>query len=398
MASVRASPTAEISDKVRQLTAAGHPVINLGEGELDFDTPLHIREAGISAISTGETKYTAVTGTAALKAAIIYKFRSENGLAYEPKEVIAGAGAKQLIFNALLATVGLGDEVIVPAPYWVSYPDMVRLAEGEPSIVACSEADGWKLTPLALERAISPRTRWIILNSPNNPTGAVYSHEEMKALTDVLVRHPHVLVMSDDIYEHIRYEPEFSTPVAVEPLLRDRTLVVNGVSKGYSMTGWRIGYAAGPGWLIDAMGVLQSQSTSNPSSISQAAAVAALRGGTQFIADWCVELAARRDIVLKYVAEIGGMQCPMPGGAFYAFINCQALLGRRSPDGTVISSDFDLATYLLERAHVGVIHGSAFGAPGYLRISYAIDRTTLEEACRRIKTAIGDLVDPAEND
>jgi aspartate aminotransferase len=391
MASVRNSPTAEISDKVRRLTEAGHAVINLGEGELDFDTPSHIKNAGIAAIAEGDTKYTAVTGTAALKAAIIDKYRCENGLDYAPNEVIAGAGAKQLIFNALLATVEPGCEVVIPSPYWVSYPDMVQLAEGRAVIVPCPEATGWKLAAADLDMVISPRTRWVILNSPNNPTGAVYSAEDMKELTDVLLRHQHVLVMADDIYEHVRYGGEFATPAAIEPRLRHRTLTVNGLSKGYSMTGWRIGYAGGPAWLIAAMGVLQSQSTSNPSSISQAAAVAALRGGTHFMTDWLDQLAARRDVLLECLQSIEGLSCPMPSGAFYAFVNCRGLIGGRSPDGQVIASDFDLASYLLDRAHVGVVHGSAFGMSGYFRISYAIDLSTLREACARIKRALEDI-------
>jgi aspartate aminotransferase len=392
MRQVRPSPTAEISVKVRALGAQGHAVINLGEGELDFPTPPHIARAGIAAIEAGETKYTAVPGTHALKQAIIAKFQRENALACEAAEVIAGAGAKQLIFNALLATLNPGDEVIVPAPYWVSYPDMVALAEGTPRIVACSERNGWKLQPEALEAAITARTRWVILNSPNNPTGAVYSRREMQALTQVLLRHPHVLVMADDIYEHTRYVPDFVTPAALEPRLKARTLTVNGVSKAYSMTGWRIGYAAGPQWLVDAMQVLQSQSTSNASSISQAAAVAALEGGTGFIQDWLAMLALRRDRVLQTIARIDGLSCAPPEGAFYVFANCTALLGKTTPEGLRLDSDLDIANYLLDTAHVGTVHGSAFGAPGYLRIAYAVDMAVLDEACRRIERSCAALV------
>lgn len=391
MRQIRPSPTAEISVKVRALNAQGHAVINLGEGELDFPTPPHIARAGVKAIEAGDTKYTAVPGTPELKRAIVTKFRQDNGLDYGTAEVIAGAGAKQLIFNALLATVNPGDEVIIPAPYWVSYPDMVSLAEGLPRIVACTEADGWKLKPAALEAAITARTRWVILNSPNNPTGAVYSAAEMRALTDVLLRHPQVLVMADDIYEHTRYVSEFVTPAALEPRLKSRTLTVNGVSKGYSMTGWRIGYAAGPQWLIDAMQVLQSQSTSNASSISQAAAVAALDGGTSFMTDWLDQLARRRDRVLQTIARIDGLHCASPEGAFYVFVSCTGLLGRTTPQGKRLDSDLDLAGYLLDSAHVGTVHGSAFGAPGYLRIAYAVDLQVLDEACRRIEKACAAL-------
>ena len=391
MRQVRPSPTAEISVKVRALSAQGHAVINLGEGELDFPTPDHIARAGIAAIENGDTKYTAVPGTPALKRAIISKFQRENALAYEAGEVIVGAGAKQLIFNAFLATLNPGDEVIIPAPYWVSYPDMVALAEGLPRILPCSEQDDWKLRPEVLEAAITPRTRWVILNSPNNPTGAVYSAREMGALTQVLLRHPHVLVMADDIYEHTRYVPDFVTPASLEPRLKDRTLTVNGVSKAYSMTGWRIGYAAGPQWLVDAMQVLQSQSTSNACSISQAATVAALEGGTDFIQDWLAILGQRRDRVLQTISRIDGLSSNIPEGAFYVFVNCTAMLGRTTIQGQRIENDLDFANYLLDAAHVGTVHGSAFGAPGYLRIAYAVDMAMLNEACRRIEEACAAL-------
>jgi aspartate aminotransferase len=391
MSRVRPSPTAEISDKVRALTAAGHSVINLGEGELDFPTPAHIAQAGIDAINAGDTKYTAVPGTARLKQAIIDKFSRENGLSYQPSGVIAGAGAKQLIFNALMATVNPGDEVIIAAPYWVSYPDMVSLAEGETRIVQCLESDGWKLQPAALEAAITERTRWVLLNSPNNPTGAVYSEAEIKALTDVLLRHEQVLILADDIYEHTRFGRPFYTPAQVEPRLLPRTLTVNGLSKAFSMTGWRIGYAGGPKWLVDALQVLQSQSTSNPSSISQAAAIAALDGGTQFIEGWIERLATRRDRVLTSVKRIAGLTCAMPEGAFYLFVNCQGMYGRQTPDGKTIATDLDFASYLLDAAKVGTVHGSAFGAPGYLRIAYAVDDGVLDDACQRIEAACDQL-------
>ncbi|ODN71222.1 pyridoxal phosphate-dependent aminotransferase [Methylobrevis pamukkalensis] len=391
MARVRPSPTAAISDTVRALAARGIPVINLGEGELDFDTPAPIKAAGIAAIERGETKYTAVAGTAALKAAIAAKFRDDNGLAYAADEIIAGSGAKQLIFNALLATVSDGDEVIVPAPYWVSYPDMVALCDGTPVIVPCRAEAGWKLTPETLADAITPRTRWLILNSPNNPTGAVYSEDEIAALTAVLRDHPHVLVMADDIYEHVRHDTGFATPAAVAPDLKDRTLTVNGVSKAYSMTGWRIGYAGGPAWLIAAMTTLQSQSTSNPSSVSQAATIAALEGSRGFMNDWLARLKTRRQIVLDMVDATDGLTCDTPEGAFYAFVGCGGLIGRRTPAGRILADDLGVATYLLEEAHVAMIHGAAFGASPNLRIAYAVDDAQLAEACRRIAAACGRL-------
>lgn len=391
MRRVRPSPTAVISDKVRALAGAGHEVINLGEGELDFSTPDHVAAAGIAAIEHGDTKYTAVAGTPALKAAIVAKFARENGLTYRTDEVIAGSGAKQLIFNALLATVAPGDEVVVPAPYWVSYPDMVAIAEGEARIVACRAEDGWKLTPTLLEAALNEKSRWVILNSPNNPTGAVYSHGELAALAAVLLRHPGVLILADDIYEHLVHVGAFATIAAVEPRLADRVLTVNGVSKTHSMTGWRIGFAGGPSWLIAAMQTLQSQSTSNPSSISQAAAVAALGGGLSFLDDWMVALRHRRDVVLAAIDDIDGLEARSPEGAFYVWVDCTGLFGRLRPSGRRIADDFDVADHLLEIAHVGVVHGSAFGCPGHLRIAYAIDDTVLARAMDRIAKACAEL-------
>lgn len=389
---VRPSPTAAISDQVRALSAAGTDVINLGEGELDFDTPAHIKQAGIDAIVQGDTKYTAVAGTAALKHAIMTKFNRENRISYRPDEVIAGSGAKQLIFNALLATVSSGDQVIIPAPYWVSYPDMVALAEGEPRIVHCLESDGWKLQPEVLAAAITPKTRWVILNSPNNPTGAVYSADELHALAAVLLEHPQVLVMADDIYEQICFVPGiFATLAAVEPRLKERILTVNGVSKGYSMTGWRLGYAGGPAWLISAMQILQSQSTSNPSSISQAATVAALEQGNAFIADWIDILTHRRTLIMNCVNGIDGLSAETPPGAFYVFVNCQGMSGKTTPSGDILRTDEDFAAYLLKSGHVATLQGSAFGAPGYLRIAYAIDDNRLQEACERITRACREL-------
>ncbi|PKE29051.1 aspartate aminotransferase [Rahnella sp. AA] len=385
---VRPSPTAAISDQVRALSAAGMDVINLGEGELDFDTPAHIKQAGIDAIVQGDTKYTAVAGTAALKRAIITKFNRENRISYRPDEVIAGSGAKQLIFNALLATVSAGDQVIIPAPYWVSYPDMVALAEGEPRIVRCLECHDWKLQPEILAAAITAKTRWVILNSPNNPTGAVYSAGELKALAAVLLEHPQVLVMADDIYEQICFSSgAFATLADVEPRLKDRILTVNGVSKGYSMTGWRLGYAGGPAWLISAMQILQSQSTSNPSSISQAATVAALEQSSDFITEWIEILARRRALIMDCIENLDGLSADVPPGAFYVFANCQGMLGKTTPSGDIVQNDEDFAAYLLESAHVATLQGSAFGAPGYLRIAYAIDDSRLQEACERITRA-----------
>ncbi|WP_102960094.1 pyridoxal phosphate-dependent aminotransferase [Mangrovicella endophytica] len=391
MSAVGASPTAEISNKVRALRAAGHAVTNLGEGELDFATPGAIAEAGIAAIRAGDTKYTAVSGTAQLKAAIATKFRTENGLAYEPSQIIAGAGAKQLIFNAFLATLDAGDEVIVPAPYWVSYPDMIRLAGGVPVIVSTRAADRWVLQPQDLAAAITPKTRWVVLNSPNNPTGSVYSPAEMKALTDVLERHPDILVMADDIYEHVRFAGPFATPAATAPALLARTLTVNGVSKGYSMTGWRIGYAGGPAWLVSAMEILQSQSTSNPSTISQAAAIAALEGGTGFMTVWLETLRERCAIVMAAIEATEGLEAAQPDGAFYVFADCRGLIGRITPGGQSLANDLDVASFLLEDAHVGLVHGSAFGMPGYLRIAYAVDTEMLRDACRRISASCAKL-------
>ncbi|MDX3929874.1 MAG: pyridoxal phosphate-dependent aminotransferase [Shinella sp.] len=390
MAVIGASPTAEISNKLRALATRGADVINLGEGELDFPTPPHICEAGVDAIRAGDTKYTAVSGTAVLKAAIVRKFERENGLHYTPSQIIAGAGAKQLIFNALLATLGEGDEVIVPAPYWVSYPDMIRLAGARPVILPCRAEDGWKLTAKALAVALTPHTRWVILNSPNNPTGAVYSRAELAALEDVLAGHD-TFVMADDIYEHIVHDGSFAAPAAAMPRLFDRVLTINGVSKGYSMTGWRLGYAGGPEWLIRAMDVLQSQSTSNPSTISQAAAIAALDGDMSFLEDWKRKLLSRRNHVLAALETIPALSAVPTPGAFYVFADCSGLFGKRTPAGAVLATDLDVAGYILETAHVGIVHGSAFGMPGHLRIAYAIDDNRLAEALSRIAEAIGKL-------
>lgn len=392
MQRVRPSPTATISDQVRALEAAGKAVINLGEGELDFATPASISYAGIEAIVQQQTKYTAVAGTAALKAAIAGKFARDNHLQFAPDEIIAGSGAKQLIFNALLATVDVGQQVIIPAPYWVSYPDMVTLAEGEPVIVPCDEQHGWKLQPAQLAAALTPETRWVILNSPGNPTGAIYSAQELRALADVLSDHPQVLIMADDIYEPLRYDQTpFATFAEVAPQLAQRTLTINGVSKSHAMTGWRLGYAAGPRWLIAAMQVLQSQSTSNASSIAQAAAVAALNQPADFLVGWLEKLDQRRQQVLAMVADVDGLSASAPQGAFYVFANCQGLIGRQTPDGETIADDIALASWLLAEAQVAVLHGSAFGTPGYLRIAYAVEDALLVTACQRLTAACRQL-------
>ncbi|KAA5606796.1 pyridoxal phosphate-dependent aminotransferase [Roseospira marina] len=372
---------------MRQMVARGESVINLGEGELDFETPDHAKAAGIAAIERGDTRYTAVGGTERLRGAIVAKFQRENGLTFGLEQVLAGVGGKQILFNALLATVGVGDEVIVPAPYWVSYPDMVHLAEGTPVILPATEDTGFKLTPDALASALTERTRWIILNSPNNPTGAVYSAEELAALLAVIAPWPKVMIMADDIYEHMVFAGTFATPAAVRPDLADRILTVNGVSKAYSMTGWRIGYAAGPRWLIDAMRVIQSQSTSNPAAMSQEAARVALTGSLDFLEERLTILRRRRDHVLTALNVCPGLRCPVPDGAFYVYVNCAGLMGGTTPDGHTLETDTDLAAYLAREAKVGVVPGSAFGLGPYLRIAYAVDDALLDEACTRITAA-----------
>ena len=365
--------------------AAGRDVIGLGAGEPDFDTPDHVKEAAIAAIHAGQTKYTAVDGTPELKAAIAAKFDRENGLEYRTDEISVGAGGKQIIYNALMATLDPGDEVVIPAPYWVSYPDMTLLAGGTPVFVRCPEQAGFKLQPEDLEQAITPRTKWLILNSPNNPTGAAYSGDELRGLTDVLARHPHVWLLSDDIYEHLVYDGfAFVTPAALEPRLEDRCLTMNGVAKAYAMTGWRIGYAGGPVELIRAMAKIQSQSTSNPCSISQAAAVAALNGPQDFMAERTRVFKERRDLVVDLLNQAPGIRCHRPEGAFYVYPSCAGVIGRRTPDGTELADSEAFARYLLEAEGVAAVHGAAFGLDPYLRISYATATELLEEACRRI--------------
>jgi aspartate aminotransferase len=382
---VKPSPTIAMTARAAELRAAGRDVIGLSAGEPDFDTPAHIRAAGIAAIEAGHTRYTAVDGTPELKQAIRDKFARDNGLDYRPEQVSVGSGGKQVLYNALMATLDPGDEVIVPAPYWVSYPDMVALAGGTPVIVECGIETGFKLSAQALEAAITPATRWFVFNSPSNPTGAGYSHAELKALTDVLLRHPHVRVMSDDIYEHIAYPGfHFCTPAQVEPALYDRTLTVNGVSKAYAMTGWRIGYGAGPADLIAAMRKIQSQSTSNPCSISQWAARAALDGPQDSVTGAMALFRRRRDMVVARLNAIPGITCPVPEGAFYVYPSIDALIGCQTPGGRMIDSDEAFANALLEEAGVAVVFGAAFGLSPHFRISYAAADDALEEACTRI--------------
>ncbi len=389
---IKPSPTLAVAAKAKALKAAGRDILDLGLGEPDFDTPDFVKEAGIKAIQSGQTKYTVVDGTAELKKAICDKFKRENGLIYLPEQISVGNGGKQVLFNAILCSVNPGDEVIIPAPYWVSYPDMVQFAEGTPVIVPCAQDTGFKMTAQQLEKAITPKTKWVILNSPSNPTGAAYTQAEMKALTDVLVKHPHVYIMTDDIYEHLVYDGfKFMTPAQLEPSLYDRTLTVNGVSKAYSMTGWRIGYAAGPKDLIKAMALLQSQSTSNPSSISQAAAVTALNGDQSFLNEWRKAYTGRRDLVSGLLNRIEGLSCPKPEGAFYVYPSCAGMMGRETPDGKIINTDEDFVTYLLESEGVACVHGAAFGLSPHFRISYATSDAVLKDACTRIERACGAL-------
>ncbi|GGL85335.1 aspartate aminotransferase [Pseudooceanicola nanhaiensis] len=383
---VKPSPTIAVSNKAQELKAAGEDVIGLGAGEPDFDTPQNIKDAAIAAIEAGKTKYTAVDGIAELKQAICAKFKRDNNLDYTPDQVSVSGGGKQVLYNALMATLNPGDEVVIPAPYWVSYPDMVLLAGGTPVVAEAQLQTGYKLTPEQLEAAITDKTKWLIFNSPSNPTGAGYSREELKGLTDVLMRHPHVWVMTDDMYEHLAYDGfEFCTPAEVEPRLYDRTLTVNGVSKAYAMTGWRIGYAAGPKELIGAMRKIQSQSTSNPSSVSQWAAVEALNGTQDYIATNNEVFKRRRDLVVSMLNEIEGMTCPTPEGAFYVYPSIGGLIGKTSAKGTKIVDDEAFATALLEETGVAVVFGAAFGLSPNFRISYATSDAELKDACERIQ-------------
>ena len=383
---VKPSPTIAVTTLAQELKAAGRDVIGLGAGEPDFPTPENIREAGKQAINDGHTRYTAVDGIPELKAAIVEKFRHENKLIYAPENISVGTGGKQVLFNALMATLNPGDEVIIPAPYWVSYPDMVKLCGGEPVIVEAGIAAGFRVTPDQLESAITEKTKWFIFNSPSNPTGAGYSRAELKALTDVLERHPHVWVLSDDMYEHIAYPGfEFCTPAEVAPALKDRTLTLNGVSKAYCMTGWRIGYAGGPKELIAAMRKIQSQSTSNPCSISQRAAVEALTGPQDFIAENNKAFLRRRDLVVSMLNDAEGVECPTPDGSFYVYPSIAGCIGKTSKGGVKIDDDETFARALLEETGVAVVFGAAFGLSPNFRVSYATSDEALKEACSRIQ-------------
>lgn len=383
---VKPSATIAVSQKARELKAAGRDVIGLGAGEPDFDTPDNIKEAAMDAIKRGETKYTPVAGIPPLREAIVKKFKRENGLDYDPSQVIVGTGGKQILFNALMATLNEGDEVIIPAPFWVSYPEMVAICGGTSVPIATSIESKFKLSAEALEAAITPKTKWLIFNSPSNPSGGAYSHDELKALTDVLLRHPHVWVLTDDMYEHLVYDDfKFVTPAEVEPKLYDRTLTMNGVSKAYAMTGWRIGYAAGPIELIKAMDMIQGQQTSGACSIAQWAAVEALNGPQDFIETNKTLFKGRRDLVVSMLNQATGIECPSPEGAFYVYPSCAALIGKTAPSGKVIETDADFVTELLEAEGVAVVHGSAFGQGPNFRISYATSDELLEEACTRIQ-------------
>jgi aspartate aminotransferase len=393
LARVKPSPTIAVTTKAAQLKSEGRDVIGLGAGEPDFDTPQNIKDAAKRAIDAGKTKYTAVDGIPELKAAICAKFLRENGLTYTPSQITVGTGGKQVLYNALMATCNPGDEVIIPAPYWVSYPDMVLLAGGTPVPVVAGIETAFKLTPEQLEAAITPKTKWFIFNSPSNPTGAGYTRAELKALTDVLMRHPQVWVMSDDMYEHLVFDDfEFCTPAEVEPGLYDRTLTCNGVSKAYAMTGWRIGYAGGPAALIKAMGTIQSQSTSNPCSISQHAALEALSGPQDFLAPNRKLFQGRRDLVVSMLNQAKGIRCPRPEGAFYVYPDISGCIGKTTPAGTVISNDEVFATALLEETGVAVVFGAAFGLSPNFRVSYATSDEVLHEACSRIQRFCASLV------
>jgi len=389
---IKPSPTIAVSTKAAELKAAGHDVIGLGAGEPDFDTPQHIIDAAIKAMTDGKTRYTAVPGTPELRQAICDKLKRDNDLTYTPDQVSVGCGGKQNIYNALMATLNDGDEVIIPAPYWVSYPDITLLAGGVPVFIDCTADNNFKLQAADLEAAITDKTKWVILNSPSNPTGAAYSRAEMQALTDVLVKYPHVHVMTDDMYELIVYDNfEFVTPAQVEPKLFDRTLTLNGVSKAYCMTGWRVGYAAGPLEIIKAMNKIQSQSTTHTCSIAQAAAVEALNGSHDFVAEHNDVFKGRRDLVVKMLNDAEGLECKTPEGAFYVYPSCAALIGKKTPDGKTIETDEDFVTYLLETEGVAAVHGEAFGLSPHFRVSYATSNELLTEACTRIQRACAAL-------
>lgn len=383
---IKPSATIAVAQKARDLKATGRDVISLGAGEPDFDTPDNIKNAAIEAIRQGKTKYTPVAGIPELRQAIAAKFKRENNLDYKPQQIIVGTGGKQILFNAFMATLNKGDEVIIPAPYWVSYPEMVAVNNGTPVFVDARQEFNYKLQPGDLEAAITDKTKWFVFNSPCNPSGAAYSHDELKKLTDVLVKYPHVHIMSDDMYEHLTYGNfKFATPAAVEPKLYERTLTVNGVSKAYAMTGWRIGYAGGQVELIKAMETIQSQQTSGTSSISQWAAVEALNGPQDFVKKNKAIFQARRDLVVSMLNQANGIECPTPEGAFYVYPSCAKLMGKKTPEGKVITNDQDFVTALLEAEAVAVVHGAAFGLGPAFRISYATSEKLLEEACQRIQ-------------
>lgn len=393
---IKPSATLALAAKAAELKAAGKDVIGLAVGEPDFLTPEFIRDAAKKAMDEGKTKYTPVPGTPELRKAVAAKFKRENHLDYTPEQVIVSTGGKQVLYNAFMATLNPGDEVIIPAPYWLSYPEMVMLCEGTPVIVKTTEQSGFKMSPADLEKAITANTKWVILNSPSNPTGAAYTTDELKALGEVLKKHEHVWVLTDDIYEHLVYDNfEFSTIAEVTPELYDRTLTVNGVSKAYAMTGWRIGYAAGPVGLIKEMSKVQGQSTSNPSSISQAAATAALNGDQEFLKDWRAKFQERRNLVAGMLDKADGLKCATPEGAFYVYCSCEGAIGKKTPDGKVIENDTDFCNYLLEKHNVVVVPGVEFGLSPYFRVSYALDKETLTKACERIQNACKELVSTA---
>jgi len=383
---IKPSPTLAVTQKARELKTAGKDIISLGAGEPDFDTPDNIKQAAIKAINAGDTKYTAVDGTPLLKDAIIKKFKRENNLDYKADQITVGAGGKHVIYNAMVATLNEGDEVIIPAPYWVSYPDIVLLAGGTPITLECNEKQGFKINPLDLEKLITKKTKWIILNSPSNPTGACYSEDDIREIAKVLTKHPKVNILSDDIYEHVAYEGFKFFTIAQITELKERVLTMNGVSKAYSMTGWRIGYAAGPKEIIKAIAKIQSQSTSNPSSISQAAAVEALNGTQDFIKDRAISFQERRDFVVKALNKIDGIECLNPDGAFYVFPSCKGLIGKKDSSGKEIKTDTDFVQSLLENNGVAVVQGSAFGLEGFFRISYATSINNLKKALEKIST------------
>ncbi len=388
LARVKPSPTMAITALATELKAAGRDIISLSVGEPDFDTPPNIIEAAIAAMRAGETRYTVFDGRIELKRAVCAKFKRENGLDYEPSQITVSSGGKQVLYNAFVATLSPGDEVVIPAPYWVSYPEMVLLCDGEPIPVACPQNNGFKMRPEDLDAAITPKTKWLILNSPSNPTGAAYTEADLRAVADVLLKHPHVWVMTDDMYEHLVYDEfQYRTIAQIEPRLYERTLTVNGVSKAYCMTGWRIGYGAGPRELIQAMGAIQSNSTANPCSISQAAAIEALNGPQDFIPVHNRSFKERRDLVVDSLNRVPGLYCPLPEGAFYVYPSCAGVIGKRTPSGETIANDEDFVKYLLATEGVAVVHGAAFGLSPHFRVSYATSNDVLKDACARIERA-----------